>query len=94
MSEFNRIKDEEPQLMAFLKSQKLMTDNLEAYLEDERQYLEHTQREWDDDITTISAQYVQLLDKFALAKGLHSQGDAIGTALDAYAKAAAVMTLP
>ena len=64
----NRIKTEQLQLDTLLESQKLKPEDLERLLDEERQYLDGLTDVGEDDETSISAQYVQLLDKLRSAE--------------------------
>jgi hypothetical protein len=51
-----------------LKALRITTDDLEKYLEEEREYLEEVDREVIEDATLVSAEYAELLEKLAMAK--------------------------
>jgi hypothetical protein len=63
-----RIRTEQPQLTALCESHKLKPEDLERFLEEEREYLNGLNTKGNDDMISISAQYVQLVDKLASAQ--------------------------
>ena len=63
-----RIRTEQPQLEALCKSRNLKPDDLERFFEEEREYLNGVNRGGDGDMISISAEYVQLVDKLASAQ--------------------------
>jgi hypothetical protein len=62
-----RIKYGEPELVALLRTLKTTTAELEENLEEERRYLEESSTAVDEEVA-ISAEYVTLLEKLAIAK--------------------------
>jgi hypothetical protein len=64
----SRIRTEQPQLEALCKSCNLKLDDLKRFLEEERVYLNGLHRGGDGDIISISAEYVQLVNKLASAQ--------------------------
>jgi ABC-type transporter Mla subunit MlaD len=64
----DRIQHGQPELSALLHSLKITTDDLEQYLEEERDYLDQVIQEDIQDASSISAEYVELLKKLATAK--------------------------
>ena len=56
------------ELAELLKTLRLTSDNLEQYHEDERKYLNELTEETAEDETSVSAKYVELLEKLASAK--------------------------
>jgi hypothetical protein len=64
----DRIRHGQPELIELLRTLGITTDDLERYLEDERDYLDEINQEDTRDDTMISAEYVELLEKLARAK--------------------------
>jgi hypothetical protein len=64
----DRIRHGQPELTELLKALSITTNDLEEYLEDERNYLDEINQEVTRDDTMISAEYVELLEKLSRAK--------------------------
>jgi hypothetical protein len=64
----DQIRHGEHELAELMAITKTTPEMLEKYLDDERQYLERVTNDVEDDESSVSAQYVELLEKLATAK--------------------------